>query len=61
MMLVKIVLTSTSLATGFEGGPVFPLLSYSCLYNNVNSFNENTAEDVGNSSLYTVAPFTTYA
>jgi chloride channel protein, CIC family len=26
MMLVKPVLTSTSLATGFEGGPVFPLL-----------------------------------
>lgn len=26
MMLVKIVLTSTSFATGFEGGPVFPLL-----------------------------------
>ena len=25
-MLVKAVLTSTSLATGFEGGPVFPLL-----------------------------------
>ena len=26
MTLVKAVLTSTSLATGFEGGPVFPLL-----------------------------------
>ena len=26
MMLVKAVLTSTSFATGFEGGPVFPLL-----------------------------------
>ena len=26
MMLAKIVLTCTSLATGFEGGPIFPLL-----------------------------------
>jgi len=26
MMLVKILLTSTSFATGFEGGPIFPLL-----------------------------------
>lgn len=26
MMFVKIVLTSTSFATGFEGGPIFPLL-----------------------------------
>jgi H+/Cl- antiporter ClcA len=26
MMLVKDLLTSTSFATGFEGGPVFPLL-----------------------------------
>ena len=26
MMLVKILLTSTSFASGFEGGPVFPLL-----------------------------------
>jgi H+/Cl- antiporter ClcA len=26
MMLVKVLLTSTSFATGFEGGPVFPLL-----------------------------------
>jgi len=26
MMLVKMLLTSTSFATGFEGGPIFPLL-----------------------------------
>jgi H+/Cl- antiporter ClcA len=26
MLLVKILLTSTSFATGFEGGPIFPLL-----------------------------------
>ena len=26
MMLVKVLLTSTSFATGFEGGPIFPLL-----------------------------------
>ena len=26
MMLVKILLTGTSFATGFEGGPIFPLL-----------------------------------
>ena len=26
MILVKILLTSTSFATGFEGGPIFPLL-----------------------------------
>ena len=26
MMFVKIVLTSTSFGTGFEGGPIFPLL-----------------------------------
>lgn len=26
MMLVKILLTSTSFATGFEGGPIFPIL-----------------------------------
>lgn len=26
LMLVKALLTSTSFATGFEGGPIFPLL-----------------------------------
>jgi H+/Cl- antiporter ClcA len=26
MMLVKMLLTSTSFATGFDGGPIFPLL-----------------------------------
>ena len=26
MMLVKMLLTGTSFATGFEGGPIFPLL-----------------------------------
>ena len=26
LMLVKILLTGTSFATGFEGGPIFPLL-----------------------------------
>jgi chloride channel protein, CIC family len=26
MILVKILLTSTSFATGFEGGPIFPIL-----------------------------------
>ena len=26
MMLVKILLTGTSFATGFDGGPIFPLL-----------------------------------
>ena len=26
MILVKMLLTSTSFATGFEGGPIFPLL-----------------------------------
>jgi H+/Cl- antiporter ClcA len=26
MMLVKALLTSTSFATGFEGGPIFPLI-----------------------------------